>query len=112
VTYASGGFSASLAARYQSGTPLEVEEDDLVDLMERPGAELVNFDSGRVRPYAVIDLAVAQTLHRGSRTETSVRIGVMNLTNRDYALNFGNPFSGTHFGAPRSVRAELRIGLH
>ncbi|HEX2458676.1 MAG TPA: hypothetical protein VHJ58_00895, partial [Vicinamibacterales bacterium] len=62
--------------------------------------------------YAVIDLAVAQTLHRGSRTETSVRIGVMNLTNRDYALNFGNPFSGTHFGAPRSVRAELRIGLH
>ena len=112
VTYANGGFSASLAARYQSGTPLEVEEDDLVDLMERPGAELVNFGSGRVRPYAVIDLAVAQTLHRGSRTETSVRIGVMNLTNRDYALNFGNPFSGTHFGAPRSVRAELRIGVH
>ena len=112
VTYASGGFSASVAARYQSGTPLEVEEDHLVELMERPGAGLVNFDSGRVRPYAVIDLAVAQTLHRGSRTETSVRIGVMNLTNRDYALNFGNPFSGTHFGAPRSVRAELRIGLH
>jgi hypothetical protein len=112
VTYASGDFSASLAARYQSGTPLEVEEDGLVDLMERRGAELVNFDSGRVRPYAVIDLAVAQTLHRGSRTETSVRIGLMNLTNRNYALNFGNPFSGTHFGAPRSVRAELRIGLH
>ncbi len=35
----------------------------------------------------------------------------MNLTNRDYALNFGNPFSGTHFGASRTVRAELRIGL-
>ena len=112
VTYVNGGFSASLTARYQSGAPLEVEDDDLDDLLERPGAELVNFGSGRVRPYAVLDSAVAQTLHRGRRTETSVRIGVTNLTNRDYALNFGNPFSGTHFGASRSVRAELRIGLH
>jgi outer membrane receptor for Fe3+-dicitrate len=111
VTYVKDGFSASLAARYQSGAPLEADEDDLVDLMERPGAEFVNFDGGRVRPYTVLDLAVAHMLHRGRRTETSVRIGVLNLANRDYALNFGNPFSGTHFGAPRSVRAELRIGL-
>ena len=111
VTYVRGGFAASLAARYESGTPLEVEEDDLDELVERPGAELVNFESGRVRPRTVVDLSVAQTLHRGQRAETSVRIGVSNLTNQAYALNFGNPFSGTHFGAPRTVRAELRIGL-
>jgi outer membrane receptor protein involved in Fe transport len=80
--------------------------------MARPGAELVNFGSGRVRPYTVVDLTAAQTLHQGRHAETSVRIGVMNLTNRDYALNFGNPFSGTHFGASRTVRAELRVGLH
>jgi len=112
ATYVRDGFSASLAARYQSGSPLEVEEDDLADLTERPGAQLVNFGSGRVRPYTVVDLTVAQTVHQGRHTETSVRIGVMNLTNRDYALNFGNPFSGTHFGASRTVRAELQIGLH
>jgi outer membrane receptor protein involved in Fe transport len=112
VTYVKGGFSASLTAQYQSGTPLEVDEDALVDVMERPGAALVNFETGRVRPRTVFDLSVAQILHQGRRTETSVRVGVLNLTNRDYALNFANPFSGTHFGASRSFRAELRIGLH
>lgn len=114
ITYQSvnRGFSASLAARYESGTPLDVEEDDLADLMERPGAELVDFERGRVRPRTVFDVTVSQTLHRGRRTETSLRVGVLNLTNRDYALNFGNPFSGTHFGAPRTIRADLRIGLH
>jgi len=106
------GFSASLAAQYGSGTPLEVEEDDLADLMERPGAELADFERGRVRPRTVFDVTLSQTLHRGRRTETSVRVSVLNLTNRAYALNFGNPFSGTHFGAPRTIRAELRIGLH
>ena len=35
-------FSASLAARHESGTPLEVE--DPADLMERPGADFVDFD--------------------------------------------------------------------
>jgi outer membrane receptor for Fe3+-dicitrate len=106
------GFSASLAARYGSGTPLEVDEDDLADLTERPGAQLADFERGRVRPRMVFDVTLSQTLHRGRRTDTSVRVSVLNLTNRAYALNFGNPFSGTHFGAPRTIGAELRIGLH
>ena len=103
------GFSASLSAGRQSGTPLEVE--DPADLMERPGAELVDFDRGRVRPRTVFDLTLSQVLERGNHTETSVRLSVLNVANRAYALNFGNPFSGTHFGAPRTIRAELRIGL-
>jgi hypothetical protein len=40
-----------------------------------------------------------------------VRLSVLNFANQAYALNFGNPFSGTHFGAPRTIRAEVRIGL-
>jgi hypothetical protein len=32
------GFWASVTGRYESGTPLEVEEDDLDELMERPAA--------------------------------------------------------------------------
>jgi hypothetical protein len=103
------GFSASLSAQYQSGTPLEVE--DPAGLMERPGAELVDFDRGRVRPRTVFDLTLSQVLQRADHTETTVRLSVLNLTNRAYALNFGNPFSGTHFGAPRTIRAEVRIGL-
>ncbi|MGH9256942.1 MAG: hypothetical protein ACRD3C_20470, partial [Vicinamibacterales bacterium] len=106
------GLSASLAARFESGTPLEVEEDDFVALTERPGAELVNFAGGRVRPRTVLDATVSQTLHRGRRIDVSVRVGILNFTNRAYALNFGNPFSGTHFGAPRTLRAEMQLGLH
>ena len=105
------GLSAALAVRYGSGTPLEVEEEDLADLMKRPGAELADFERGRLRPRTIFDVTLAQTLLRGRRTETAVRVSVLNLTNRAYALNFGNPFSGTHFGAPRNVRGELRIAF-
>ena len=112
VTYqrVSRGFSASLSAGHESGTPLEV--DDPADLIGRPGADLVDFDRGRVRPRTVFDLTLSQMLHRGDHTETSARLSVLNLTNHVYALNFGNPFSGTHFGTPRTIRAEVRIGLH
>ena len=113
LIYQSGGrgFSASVAARYKSGTPLEVDDDDIADLTKRPGAELVDSEKGRVRARTVFDLSLSQTLHRGRRIDTSVRISVLNLANHAFALNFGNPFSGTHFGAPRTLRADLRIGL-
>ena len=113
LIYQSGGrgFSASVAARYESGTPLEVDDDDIADLTKRPGAQLVDSEKGRVRARTVFDLSLSQTLHRGRRIDTSVRLSVLNLANHAFALNFGNPFSGTHFGAPRTLRADLRIGL-
>ena len=36
---------------------------------------------------------------------------VFNLANARYAFNFGNPFSGTHFGAPRSAAFGLRLAV-
>ncbi len=39
----------------------------------------------------------------------SAGLEVFNLFDDSYAYNFGNPFSGTHFGAPRSVAATLRV---
>ena len=103
------GFSASMSVGHESGTPLDVES--LADLLDRPGAELVDFDRGRVRPRTVFDLSVSQLVQRRDHAETSVRLSVLNFTNHAYALNFGNPFSGTHFGAPRTVRVEVRVGL-
>jgi hypothetical protein len=50
------GFSAAVAARYESGTPLEVEKGGLDELMERPGATLVDVERRRVRPRAVLDV--------------------------------------------------------
>jgi hypothetical protein len=49
-----GSFWLSFGGRYESGTPLEVDEDELDELMERPGSELVNFETGRVPSAAAV----------------------------------------------------------
>jgi hypothetical protein len=116
VTFQPGsrGLVAALTARYESGTPVDVDDDepdDREELEERPGADRVDFDRGRVKSRVVVDLAVSQTMRRGARAGLTVRASVLNLTNDAYALNFGNPFSGTHFGAPRTFRVDLQLGL-
>ena len=105
---------ATAMARYESGTPLEVgdlDEDDAEALAERPGAERIDLARGRVRPRLVVDLAVTTRLARLARVEMSVRASVLNAFNRAYAFNFGNPFSGTHFGAPRTFRVDAQVAF-
>jgi outer membrane receptor protein involved in Fe transport len=103
---------ATASVRHQTGTPLGVEEDDVEDLLERPGAEVVDAESGRVRPRTLVDAQAAWTFHRGRRAEWSLTAWVTNLANQTYAFNFGNPFSGTHFGSPRrgGISLSLRFG--
>jgi len=105
------GLWLALAGRYRSGTPLDVDEEGLAELAERPGAELVDIEGKRVEPYAVLDVLAGQRLIRRRGVEVSARASVFNVTNARYAFNFGNPFSGTHFGAPRSFRLDLRLAL-
>ena len=90
---------------------LIVTDSELDELMERPGSDLVNFDRGRVKPRTLFDVMVGRTLVRRDRLEVSARLEILNLTNQAYALNFGNPFSGTHFGAPLTVALKLRFNL-
>jgi outer membrane receptor protein involved in Fe transport len=104
------GFSWAVAGRYESGTPLEVDDDE-IDLGERPGAELVDFDRGRVKPRTVVDLSITQALRRGRRVAVDLRFALLNLANASWAYNFGNPFSGTHFGHGRSIRAGVRVSV-
>jgi outer membrane receptor protein involved in Fe transport len=105
------GFWVALHGRYRTGTPLEVEEDELDELAERPGAELVDFEEQRTKPYAVFDVQAGVRLLRRERFELSARGSLLNIGDKSYAFNFGNPFSGTHFGAPRSARLDLRLAL-
>jgi hypothetical protein len=113
VTYEheGGGFWAALSARYESGTPLEVDAEDADALRERPGADLVDFERGRVKPRRILDLIAAQRLLRLSRADLSVRLSVLNLTGSRWAYNFGNPFSGTHFGPGRTLQVGLRAAF-
>lgn len=103
-------WSGSVQARYASGTPLEVgelDEGDIDELLERPGADLIDVERGRVKPRLVVDLTASARLLRAGRAQLSLGASVLNAFNRRYAFNFGNPFSGTHFGAPRQFRVDL-----
>ena len=109
-----GRWSASAQARYASGTPLEVgelDDDDLVELLERPGSELIDVDRGRVKPRLVVDLTASARLLRAGRTQLTLGASLLNAFDRRYAFNFGNPFSGTHFGAPRTFLVEAGVGF-
>jgi TonB dependent receptor/Carboxypeptidase regulatory-like domain len=110
-----GRWAATAQARYASGTPVELgdlDDDDAEELAERPGAELVDFDRGRVTPRLVVDLSASLRLRRTTWGEIGIAASLLNAFNRAYAFNFGNPFSGTHFGAPRQIRADLRIRIN
>jgi outer membrane receptor protein involved in Fe transport len=101
----------ALSGRFRTGTPLEVDDEALADLSEREGADLVDLESGRVKPYTVLDVQVGQRLLRRGRLEASAQAALTNVTGARYAFNFGNPFSGTHFGAPRTLRVDLKVAV-
>lgn len=103
------GCSATLAARYQSGTPVELPDDALAGLGSRPGSDLVNLETGRVRPHFLLDAIVTARVKRWPAMDLTALGSVLNVAGQRYAFNFGNPFSGTHFGAPRSVTLGLRL---
>ena len=105
------GLSLSLTGRYESGTPLEADDEDLEDLRDRPGVELVDLERGRVKPRRIFDLTVAQRLVHGRRVDLDLRLAALNLTGARWAYNFGNPFSGTHFGPGRSIQLGLRAAF-
>src|SRR4030095_6791945 len=102
----------SFSGRHESGVPLEVEEDKLEELKAAPGAELVNFDRGRVRPRTTFNLGAGLTLFNRDRVGSSIRFNIENLFDRAFAYNFGNPFEGTHFGIPRRWSGTLEFSFH
>jgi outer membrane cobalamin receptor len=108
-THARHGGSVAATVRYESGSPTETDDDDLEELRERPGAELVDFEAGRVKPRTIVSIQAAWPLFTRGRRAIEAQASLLNLFDARYAFNFGNPFSGTHFGAPRTMSAGLRF---
>ena len=102
----------SFSGRHESGVPLEVEADRLEELKSAPGAELVNFDRGRVKPRTTFNIAAGLTLFNRDRVAGSIQFNVQNVFDRAFAYNFGNPFEGTHFGIPRRWSGTLEFSFH
>jgi outer membrane receptor protein involved in Fe transport len=111
ISFVAGGTSVAVNTRYESGTPLQVEDDDLDELDDRAGADRVDFLRGRVKPRKTVDLALSQRLYRARGADLTLRLAVLNATGAEWAYNFGNPFSGTHFGPGRTVQLGLRASF-
>jgi TonB dependent receptor/Carboxypeptidase regulatory-like domain len=104
------GATLSAVGRFESGTPIELDDDaEAEELAGRPGADRVDFDRGRVEPRTVVSLVASVPVWRTSGVDLSLRGAVLNLFDAAYAYNFGNPFSGTHFGAPRTASVTVRL---
>jgi hypothetical protein len=88
-----------------------VDEDRIEELKTEPGAELVDFNRQRVRPWTVLNFSIGADLFRTDRAQLSLQLHVQNLADRAFAYNFGNPFEGTHFGYPRLVSGRVRVTL-
>ncbi|MEE8350202.1 MAG: hypothetical protein V3R94_11565 [Acidobacteriota bacterium] len=105
------GLWVTFSGRHESGTPLQVDEDELDELMQRRGAERVDFDRQRVKARTPLNLAFGADLRRDDSVAFSARLDIRNITGEEFAFNFGNPFSGTHFGHPRLWRVELSFSF-
>ena len=105
------GWRVAGTFRYQTGTPLGIGDDAADDLEGRPGSGTTDFGSGRVKARAIVDLQAEWPVARTRRADVFLTGWVNNLINDTYAFNFGNPFSGTHFGALRRVGVGMRVAV-
>jgi TonB dependent receptor-like, beta-barrel/Carboxypeptidase regulatory-like domain len=107
--HTSSSLWASFSGRHQSGTPLELEDEELEGLKSAIGADLVNFERGRVKPWSIFDVSAGADLFRDKEVVVRAQLDVENLFNRRFVYNFGNPFSGTHFGHPRLLSGRIKV---
>jgi outer membrane receptor protein involved in Fe transport len=76
-----------------------------------PGTDNPDLNPSRIKPRHLFDVAVGDdNLFHGDRYKWSLRLTVINLTNKVALYNFLSTFSGTHFVTPRTYTAEL--GFH
>jgi len=75
------------------------------------GTENDDKNPTRIAPRNLFDASVGEDdLFHGDRYKWSLRLTVINLTNKEALFNFLSTFSGTHFVSPRSETVEL--GFH
>ena len=71
----------------------------------------MNFDTGRVKPWYVFGWSAGADLINKDHFTVGGQLDMQNVADRDFAFNWGNPFSGTHFGYPRLIAGSLKISF-
>lgn len=103
---------AAMSGRYDSGIPFELPESFDPATFEDPLAlTLVNVESGRAKARSLVDVMVGSQLYRNGKTNIEAQVGLSNAFNTTYLLNFLSIFNGTHYGAPRTWSARLKVGF-
>ncbi len=75
------------------------------------GTENDDHNPPRIASRSLFDLSIGDdNLFHGEKHKWSLRLSVVNLTNKEALYNFLSTFSGTHYVTPRAVTAT--IGFH
>jgi outer membrane receptor for Fe3+-dicitrate len=102
----------ALTGSFGSGLPFEDFSGTAADASEQFGEHVVNrvnFETGRVRPNASVDVAGGITLAKSTKQALRLQAEVRNLTNRFDVINFAGLFSGTALAPPRTFAVRLRF---
>jgi hypothetical protein len=102
----------SMTGRYDSGIPFELPDDfDAAAFADPRALTLVDLATGRARPRLLVDVVGGSEVLRRGTTRLELQAGVLNLFDTPYLLNFLSIFNGTHYGAPRTWTARMKLGF-
>ena len=99
-----GSYGSGLPFEDFNGTPEEAQEQFGSRVVER-----VNFETGRVRPSASLDVSGGVIVSKSAKHALRLQAEVRNVTNRFDLINFAGLFSGTAIAASRTFAVRLRF---
>jgi hypothetical protein len=103
---------ASFTGRFDSGIPFFLPDDfDPDTFADRLALTLVDLDEGRAKPRTLANVLIGSQFYRHGTTNLEVQAGVLNAFNTTHVLNFLSIFNGTHYGAPRTWTARLKVAF-
>jgi hypothetical protein len=101
----------AVGGSYNSGLPFEIEGPANPDfLAQQYGDQIlskVNFDRGRVRPGASVDLSAGINFYQAERKSVRLQADVFNIFDRLNVINFAGALSGTAVDAGRNFAIRL-----
>jgi hypothetical protein len=114
TSVATRGWLAGMA-RYDSGLPVEVDDDvDQTVLRQQYGAAVVDrvdFGRGRIRPSLAIDVSGGVRLVGNAARGLRIQADATNVFNRLNVINFAGLLSGTAIAPRRSFAVQLQAAF-
>jgi hypothetical protein len=105
----------AVGTAYNSGLPFEIEGPaDMDFIVQQYGSAIlskVNFERGRVRPSAAVDVSAGVKLYEAERKSLRLQADVFNIFDRLNLINFAGVFSGTALEPGRNFAIRLNAAF-